>query len=219
MNIIEIIVLPLFDNSKALEVLQKKIEQVVVASGIPKDKFVGIGIGMPGFVDVKKGSPDKEKSFSEHMACHECELSFEELEPRSFSFNSPFGACPECTGIGTKLEVDEELIIPDDSLSIDDGAIAPWSGGQSSEYFSRLLEGLAKELKFSLSTPWKKLSAKSKDAILNGWDYEVHVKYKNRYGRVRNYSTGFEGVTSFIERQTRVLHTDLRFQQAFLSAE
>ena len=159
------------------------------------------GLVILDFVDAKKGSPDKEKSFSEHMACHECELSFEELEPRSFSFNSPFGACPECTGIGTKLEVDEELIIPDDSLSIDDGAIAPWSGGQSSEYFLRLLEGLSADLKFSLTVPWKKLSEKAKGAILNGWDYEVHVKYKNRYGRVRNYSTGFEGVIPFIHRR------------------
>ena len=156
------------------------------------------GLVILDFVDAKKGSPDKEKSFSEHMACHECELSFEELEPRSFSFNSPFGACPECTGIGTKLEVDEELLIPDDSLSIYDGAIAPWSG---MEYFLRLLEGLATDLKFSLDAPWKKLSDKAKDAVLHGWDYEVHVKYKNRYGRVRNYSTGFEGVIPFIHRR------------------
>ena len=153
------------------------------------------------FVDLKAGSPDKERTYSEHMACHDCELSFEELEPRSFSFNSPFGACPECTGIGTRLEVDEELVIPDDDLSISEGAIAPWSGGQSSEYFQRLLEGLAGELKFSLTNPWKKLPAKAKEAVLHGWDYEVHVKYKNRYGRVRNYSTGFEGVVAFIERR------------------
>ena len=159
------------------------------------------GLVILDFVDAKKGSADKEKSFSEHMACHDCEISFEELEPRSFSFNSPFGACPECTGIGTKLEVDEQLIIPDDSISIYEGAIAPWSGGQSSEYFLRLLEGLAGDLKFSLDTPWKKLSPKSKEAILHGWDYEVHVKYKNRYGRVRNYSTGFEGVIPFIHRR------------------
>ena len=159
------------------------------------------GLVILDFVDLKVGSPDKERTYSEHMACHDCELSFEELEPRSFSFNSPFGACPECSGIGTKLEVDEELVIPDDELSISDGAIAPWSGGQSSEYFQRLLEGLAGELKFSLTNPWKKLPAKAKEAILHGWDYEVHVKYKNRYGRVRNYSTGFEGVVSFIERR------------------
>jgi excinuclease ABC subunit A len=159
------------------------------------------GLVILDFVDLKAGSADKEKSFSEHMACHECELSFEELEPRSFSFNSPFGACPECSGIGTKLEVDEELLIPDDSISIYEGAIAPWSGGQSSEYFLRLLEGLATDLKFSLDNPWKKLSEKVKTSILHGWDYEVHVKYKNRYGRVRNYTTGFEGVVPFIHRR------------------
>ncbi len=159
------------------------------------------GLVILDFVDIKTGSPDKEKTFSEHMACHDCETSFEELEPRSFSFNSPFGACPECSGIGTKLEVDEELLIPDDSISIYEGAIAPWSGGQSSEYFLRLLEGLATDLKFSLDNPWKKLSEKVKDAILHGWDYEVYVKYKNRYGRVRNYTTGFEGVVPFIHRR------------------
>jgi len=124
------------------------------------------GLVILDFVDLKAGSPDKERTYSEHMACHDCELSFEELEPRSFSFNSPFGACPECTGIGTRLEVDEELVIPDDDLSISEGAIAPWSGGQSSEYFQRLLEGLAGELKFSLTNPWKKLPAKAKEAVL-----------------------------------------------------
>ncbi len=157
------------------------------------------GLVILDFVDAK--GDEKERVYSEHLACHDCNLSFEELEPRSFSFNSPFGACPECSGIGTKLEVDEELIIPDDSISINDGAIAPWAGGQSSEYFLRLLEALAGEMKFSLDTPWKKLSVKAKDAVINGFDYEVHVKYKNRYGRVRNYSTGFEGVIPFIHRR------------------
>ena len=157
------------------------------------------GLVILDFVDAK--GADKERTFSEHLACHDCNLSFEELEPRSFSFNSPFGACPECSGIGTKLEVDEELIIPDDAISINDGAIAPWTGSHSSEYFLRLLEALAKEMKFSLDTPWKKLSVKAKEAVINGFDYEVHVKYKNRYGRVRNYSTGFEGVVPFIHRR------------------
>ncbi|MEY4105545.1 MAG: hypothetical protein RLZZ478_908, partial [Actinomycetota bacterium] len=144
---------------------------------------------------------EKERTFSEKLACHDCQISFEELEPRSFSFNSPFGACPECTGIGSRLEVDEDLVIPDDSISIEDGAIAPWSGGQSSEYFLRLLEGLAGDLKFSMKTPWRKLSAKAKEAVLHGYEYEIHVKYRNRYGRVRNYSTGFEGVVPFIQRR------------------
>lgn len=151
------------------------------------------------FVDAKTG--EKEKTFSELLACHDCGLSFQEMEPRSFSFNSPFGACPECTGIGSKLEVDEDLVIPDDSLSINDGAIAPWSGGQSADYFLNLLEALSNDVKFSMNTPWSKLSQKAKDAILNGYEYEVHVRYKNRYGRVRNYSTGFEGVIPFVERR------------------
>ena len=157
------------------------------------------GIVLLDFVDAK--GAEKERTYSEHLACHDCNLSFEELEPRSFSFNSPFGACPECSGIGTKLEVDEELIIPDDNLSINDGAIAPWSSGHTSEYFLRLLEALSEEVKFSLDNPWKKLSVKAKEAILNGFEYEVHVKYKNRYGRVRNYSSGFEGVIPFIHRK------------------
>ena len=160
---------------------------------------LGNGLVLLDFVDAK--GTEKEHTYSEHLACHDCNLSFEELEPRSFSFNSPFGACAECSGIGTKLEVDEDLIIPDDSISINEGAIAPWAGGQSSEYFLRLLEALATELKFSMDNPWKKLSVKAKEAIINGFDYEVHVKYKNRYGRVRNYSTGFEGVVPFIHRR------------------
>ena len=156
------------------------------------------GIVILDFVDSK--SADKERTFSEHLACHDCNLSFEELEPRSFSFNSPFGACPECSGIGTKLEVDEDLIIPDDSISINDGAIAPWSGGQSSDYFLRLLEALAKDMPFSLDIPWKKISVKAREAIINGYEYEIKMKYKGRYG-TKNYTTGFEGVVPFIHRR------------------
>ncbi len=156
------------------------------------------GIVLLDFVDAK--GAEKERTYSEHLACHDCNLSFEELEPRSFSFNSPFGACPECSGIGTKLEVDNDLIIPDDSISINEGAIAPWSGGQSSDYFLRLLEALAKDVSFSLDTPWKKISAKARDAIINGYEYEITMKYKGRYG-TKNYTTGFEGVVPFIHRR------------------
>lgn len=162
---------------------------------------LGNGIVTLDFIELDEESPDRERTFSEKMACMKCGISIEELEPRSFSFNSPFGACSECTGIGTRLEVDMELIVPDDSLSIYEGAIAPWSMGSSAEYFLRLLEALSKDMSFSLDTPWKKLTAKVKDAILNGYDYEVHVKYKNRYGRARQYSTGFEGVVPFLERR------------------
>jgi excinuclease ABC subunit A len=163
------------------------------------------GIVVLDFVDSK--GADKERTYSEHLACHDCELSFEELEPRSFSFNSPFGACVECSGIGTKKEVDEDLIIPDDSISINEGAIAPWSGGQSSDYFLRLLEALAKDLPFSLDTPWKKISAKAREAILNGYEYEIKMKYKGRYG-ARNYTTGFEGVIPFIHRRHEETDSD-----------
>ena len=163
------------------------------------------GIVVLDFVDAK--GADKERTYSEHLACHDCELSFEELEPRSFSFNSPFGACAECSGIGTKKEVDEDLIIPDDSISINDGAIAPWSGGQSSDYFLRLLEALAKDLPFSLDTPWKKISSKAREAILNGYEYEIKMKYKGRYG-ARNYTTGFEGVIPFIHRRHEETDSD-----------
>ena len=163
------------------------------------------GIVVLDFVDAK--GADKERTYSEHLACHDCELSFEELEPRSFSFNSPFGACAECSGIGTKKEVDIDLIIPDDSISINDGAIAPWSGGQSSDYFLRLLEALAKDLPFSLDQPWKKISVKAREAILYGYEYEIKMKYKGRYG-ARNYTTGFEGVIPFIHRRHEETDSD-----------
>ena len=157
------------------------------------------GIVILDFVDAKGG--DKERIFSEHLACHDCSLSFEELEPRSFSFNSPFGACPDCSGIGTKLEVDIDLVIPDDSISISEGAIAPWSSGHVNEYFMHLLEGLSEEVAFKFDVPWKKISEKARNAILNSHEFKVHVKYKNRYGRTRNYSTGFEGVIPFLQRK------------------
>ena len=163
------------------------------------------GIVVLDLVDAK--GADKERTYSEHLACHDCELSFEELEPRSFSFNSPFGACAECSGIGTKKEVDLDLIIPDDSISINEGAIAPWSGGQSSDYFLRLLEALAKDLPFSLDIPWKKISVKAREAILNGYEYEIKMKYKGRYG-ARNYTTGFEGVIPFIHRRHEETDSD-----------
>ena len=187
---IEVVVDRLAVKSSAKQRLTDSIETALV---------LGSGLVVLEFVDLQ--GPERERTFSEHLACHTCDLSFEELEPRSFSFNSPFGACPECTGLGNRLEVDPELVIPDDDLSINDGAIAPWSIGTSSEYFLRLLEALTEEVKFSLDTPWKKVSAKAKEAILNGWEYEVSVKFKNRYGRTRQYTTGFEGVLPFLERK------------------
>ena len=159
-------------------------------------------------VDLPEDDPEREQLFSEHLACMKDGLSFEELEPRSFSFNSPFGACPACSGLGTRMKVDPELVVPDDELSLADGAIAPWSAGHVTDYFSRLLEALADEMGFDTDTPWKDLPAKARKAILTGHPTEVHVRYRNRYGRQRSYYTTFEGVVPYIERRHAEAETD-----------
>ncbi|HWG28259.1 excinuclease ABC subunit UvrA [Actinospica sp.] len=161
------------------------------------------------FVDLAEDDPQRERMYSEHLYCPYDELSFEELEPRSFSFNSPFGACPECTGLGIRMEVDEELVIPDPELTLNDGALAPWSGsGQANDYFGHLLEGLGAELGFDMDTPFKKLPAKARKAILQGHNHKVTVSYTNRFGRTRSYSTGFEGVIPWIERRHAEAESD-----------
>lgn len=159
------------------------------------------GIVLVDLVDQPEGSPDRERRFSERMACpNDHALGTDEIEPRSFSFNSPFGACPECTGIGTRLEVDPELLVPDEDRTLAEGAIAPWTQG-SSEYFQRLVSALADDLGFALDVPWRALPQRARDALLHGQDYQVHVKFRNRYGRERSYTTGFEGVIPFVQRR------------------
>lgn len=153
------------------------------------------------FVDLAEKAKDRFTVFSEHLACVKCNLSFDQLEPRSFSFNSPFGACPECDGLGVRLEVDEELLVPNEDLSIKQGAIAPFSSINVSEYWARLLEAVSEDLGFDLETPWRKLPTKAKKALLHGYDSEVHVKYKNRFGRSRSYWTDFEGAVNYVSRR------------------
>jgi excinuclease ABC subunit A len=155
------------------------------------------------FVDLDSDDPHRLRAFSENLACpNEHPLALDEIEPRSFSFNNPFGACPACTGIGTKLEVDEELVVPNPDLSLREGAIAPWALGTATlEYWTRLLEGLSKELDFSMDTAWKKLPSHARDAALYGKDHKVVVQYRNRFGRERKYSTGFEGAVQYIHRK------------------
>lgn len=160
------------------------------------------------FVDRPIGDPNRELTLSEHLACMRDGLSFEELEPRSFSFNSPFGACPSCSGLGVTRAVDEELVIPDPGASLNEGAIAPWSRGTVSEYFKRLLEALSEEIGIDTDTPWSKLSPKIRKAVLYGTDSELHVKFKNRYGRQRSYYTTYEGVVNFIARRHAEADTD-----------
>ncbi|MDZ4825569.1 MAG: excinuclease ABC subunit UvrA [Actinomycetota bacterium] len=140
-------------------------------------------------------------TFSEHLACTHCGLSFDELAPRNFSFNSPYGACETCDGLGTKFQVDPELVIADDDLAIDDGAIAPWSGFRG-EYFNRVLAAVGDEHGFTTSTPWKKLKAAQKKIVLYGAGGKtVTVRYKNRYGRQRQYTSKYEGVIPWVERR------------------
>ncbi len=166
------------------------------------------GLVIAELVDLPEGDPGRERTYSEHLACLDDDLSFEELEPRSFSFNSPFGACPECTGLGTRMEVDPELVVPDPSLSLDEGALAPWSGGHVTDYFQRLVEALADELGIGMDTPWSKLPAKARKSLLHGHPTEIHVRYRNRYGRQRSYYTAFEGVVPYVERRHAEAETD-----------
>ncbi|MER5265306.1 excinuclease ABC subunit UvrA [Actinosynnema sp. NPDC002837] len=154
------------------------------------------------FVDVPEHDPGRVRGFSENLACPNGHaLAIEDLEPRSFSFNSPYGACPACTGIGVRKEVDPELVVPDDELSLAEGAIAPWASGQTAEYFTRLLESLGLAIGFRMDTPWRQLPAKVQKAVLHGVDEQVNVRYKNRYGRERSYYANYEGVIPFLERR------------------
>ncbi|GAA5013221.1 hypothetical protein GCM10025734_59430 [Kitasatospora paranensis] len=153
------------------------------------------------FVDLPADDPERERMFSEHLYCPYDDVSFEELEPRSFSFNSPFGACPDCSGLGNRMEVDPELVIPDEEKSLEEGAIHPWSQGHTKEYFQRLIDALAGELGFRTDLPWAGLPARARKALLYGHKTQVEVKYRNRYGRERSYTTSFEGAVPFVQRR------------------
>jgi excinuclease ABC subunit A len=160
------------------------------------------GIVVLEFVDLPEGDEHRERKFSEHLACpNEHPLAIEDLEPRNFSFNAPYGACPQCTGLGTRKEVDADLIIPDPDRTLGEGAVQPWSTGHTLDYFNRLLEALGEKHGFTLDTPWRKLPQRAQKEILYGTDDQVHVRYRNKYGRERSYYTGFEGVVQWIERR------------------
>ncbi len=185
------------------------VDRLVAREGVQRrlTDSVETALGLSGgllvidLVDRDAEDPDKERRFSEQRACpNDHVLTLEEVEPRTFSFNAPYGACPECTGIGSRLEVDPELVVPDEELSLAQGAVAPWAQ-TSSEYFERVMSALADEMGFAMDVPWRALPQRAKDAILHGRNHKVQVRYRNRWGRERQYSTGFEGVITFLERR------------------
>ncbi|MEB4613053.1 excinuclease ABC subunit UvrA [Leucobacter sp. M11] len=165
------------------------------------------------FVDEEPGTDERRRTFSEKLSCpnnHPVQLT--EIEPRTFSFNAPFGACPTCSGLGTSMSVDEDLIIGDPALSIAEGVIVPWTSQGKSlyQYYEKLLKGLAKDLEFSLKTPWQDLDPEVREAVMRGNNFSVNVRWKNRFGREVKYTSGFEGVVPFIERQFAESETDTR---------
>ncbi len=167
---------------------------------------LGLAGGLVVFELVDSG---QELKFSERMACpNEHPIETDDLEPRSFSFNSPFGACPSCTGLGTRMEVDPELVVPDPTATLAEGALQPWSHAHVADYFGRLLVALGEELGFDVDTPWEQLTPKAQKAILEGHSTKVHVVTRNRYGRQRSYYADFEGVRRYVERRHREAESD-----------
>ncbi|WP_437584885.1 excinuclease ABC subunit UvrA [Paramicrobacterium sp. CJ85] len=169
------------------------------------------GIVQIDFVDAE--GDEKLRTYSEKLSCpnnHPIQLA--EVEPRTFSFNAPFGACPECSGLGTRMSVDADLLLGDEELSISEGVIVPWTtqGKGLYQYYEKLLVGLAADLDFSLETPWEKLPKRVREAVLRGKDFKVRVKWRNRYGREVSYTSGFEGVIPYIERQYMQAETDVQ---------
>lgn len=158
------------------------------------------GLVVVDFVDREASDPERSRRFSENRACpNDHPLQLEEIEPRTFSFNAPYGACPDCSGLGSHLEVDPELVVPNPELAISEGAIAPWS--TKNKYLMHMVAGLGEELGFDLDTPFSKLSGSQQKALLRGRDYQVKVKFRNRWGRMRTYSSGFEGAIPWIMRK------------------
>jgi len=181
---------------------QRLTESVETALGLADGRVV------LDFVGLDDDDPDRRRRFSENMACPNGHaLAIDELEPRSFSFNSPYGACPSCDGLGTKLEVDEALIIPDEDAPLV-GAIAPWASSPNHRYFDKLLTALAENLGVDPDTRWSELTKKERKAVLTGHPEEITVRYRNRYGRSRQYSAPFEGVLHYLHRKIDQAESD-----------
>ena len=172
-----------------------------------------LGEGVAEILLLGEGEEEETLTFSQHLACVHCGLSFEELAPRSFSFNSPYGACPVCAGLGTCFEVDPDLVVPNPRLSVLQGAIAPWSGART-EYFSRILDAVGETYGFSLSTPFGELTKPQQKILLHGsGEKKVHVAYRNRYGRSRQYDAAYEGVVAWLSRRHHDAESEFQREQ------
>ncbi|MFM1790382.1 MAG: hypothetical protein RLZZ526_709 [Actinomycetota bacterium] len=161
---------------------------------------------------AKDESDNEVLTFSQHLACPKCGDSFDEPAPRNFSFNSPYGACPHCDGLGTKYEVDADLVIPDMSMSLNEGAIAPWRSAHTG-YFTRMLEAVAEEEGLDLDKPFSKLTAKQQKLVLHGREGAMLVKFRNRFGKVRQFSSQYEGVIPWIKRRHEDADSDWTREQ------
>ncbi|MFM2181985.1 MAG: hypothetical protein RJB61_279 [Actinomycetota bacterium] len=161
---------------------------------------------------IRSETESETLTFSQHLACPKCGTSYDEPAPRNFSFNSPYGACETCDGLGTTFEVDPELVVPDPDLSINEGAIAPWRSSHT-QYFTRMLEAVAATQGIDLDKPYGKLSAKAQKVILHGVSGNMKVKYRNRYGRTREYSTAYEGVIPWLNRRREGAESDWSREQ------
>src|SRR6056300_333213 len=175
---------------------------LTLADGVAQIELVGAG----------EGGEDETLTFSQHLACPTCGASHPEPAPRNFSFNSPYGACETCDGLGTTFEVDPELVVPDTDLSVHDGAIAPWRSAHT-QYFVRMLESVADANEIDLDIPWSSLPAKQQRILLNGTGGQLTVRYRNRYGRQRSYSTEYEGVIPWIKRRHEQADSDWTREQ------
>jgi excinuclease ABC subunit A len=182
------------------------VDRLVAKQGIRRrvadsiETALGLAEGIAAIAVTTHEGHEELQTFSEKLACTYCGLSFDEMAPRNFSFNSPYGACPTCDGLGTRLEVDPELVVPDPTLSINEGALAPWASN-TLEYWYRVLEAVGEVHGFSMDTPWRKLPKRARDVILYGSDEEIYVRYRNRYGRQRAYYTTYEGCIPNLERR------------------
>src|SRR6201996_8206681 len=169
-----------------------------------------------GLVEIELVDPlpegyegERIQTYSERFACSVHGPSLTELEPRIFSFNAPHGACPRCTGLGSQMEIDPDLVVPDPTLSIGEGAIAPWAASASS-YYDQLTQAISERYDVDLETPWEDLPPDAQEFFLYGTGGErIQVSYRNRFGRRRSYSTQFEGIVRSLERRYRETDSDV----------